>query len=783
MYSYYYIYIYIYIIAIVITYSVNILFLIMSISIGTSSIASQPTSIALQPTYQSTYQPTYQSTYQPPNQNQITDMIMSNLIISKIGNVMQDDFTLSVPNIAKLLLLLSSGEIKNGINAIIVQIINYVKEIPSLIINIVLYFSKFLNRSRLSNEQIYEINQAEVQCDSQLLTITMEPNFIISFCNYVLKNKNTKFRESINNAVIKNTKENIINITIDEITIEFEDYHLKVMDKLSSSRDICTNEIVSVTCDKISASHVTSYCDLLTSEQREIVKNIYNLMDVDARANNLTLIQYVNTKIDTKLYTEDMFTEDTIVSLLLEKYPNFNRDQTFIEIMIIGCIIWTVFDSGCITHSRNQLRAYNTMLFDRNTEYKFTNHQTKLDSNINKFANHIKSYILNAPSLQGVDIHTMFKIFTIPITQKNEITKNNSTISPTLMIIPKTQNKINSQQIITNFIKTIYESYKKNTTKTKIFFVKLEDDIKTTNTPNPEYEDYENKKKLIEQTKQTDNSTNLMLFEFLAKTIPPKIITTQIINKKIECKSLNEMEKKFDTLFLREKDKMQLTNSLDMFKNKGHILRELGLQNKFNLLLYGEPGTGKSTTIQAVANYLQKDIYYIDLQKVVLNEDLHMIFEYVNKNVPNSGIIVIEDIDAGLECVHKRKDKFNEYGVNDIISNQKNKLTLEYVLNILQGTLTMDNSVFIVTTNHIDHLDPAFYRDGRFDVKIELKLCDKYQIKSIYKRMIGKELPYDVLNLIPENKFSPASIIYHVKNYIFNIDVEPMEIMEPFINK
>jgi len=769
MYSYYYIYI----IAIVITYSVNILF-DMAVPITTTS------SIALQPTYQPPYQSSYQS-YHPPNQNQITDMIMSNLIISKIGNVMQDDFTLSVPNIAKLLLLLSSGEIKNGINAIIVQIINYVKEIPSLIINIVLYFSKFLKRSRYLNEQKYEINQAEVECNSELLTITMEPNFIISFCNYVLKNENTKFRESINNAVIKNTKENIINITIEDITMEFEDYHLKVMEKLNSSRDIYTNEIISVTCNNISASHITNYCDLLTYEQREIVKNIYNLMDVDA--NNLTLIQYVNTKIDTKLYTEDTFTEDTIVSLLLEKYPNFNRDQTFIEIMIIGCIIWTVFVSGCITHSRNQLRAYNTMLFDRNTEYKFTNHQTKIDSNINKFANHIKSYILNAPSLQGVDIHTMFKIFTIPITQKNEITKNNYAVSPTLMIIPKTQNKINSQQIITNFIKTIYESYKKNTTKTKIFFVKLEDDIKTTNTPNPEYEDYENKKKLIEQTKQTDNSTNLMLFEFLAKTIPPKIITTQIINKKIECKSLNEMEKKFDTLFLREKDKMQLTNSLDMFKNKGHILRELGLQNKFNLLLYGEPGTGKSTTIQAVANYLQKDIYYIDLQKVVLNEDLHMIFEYVNKNVPNSGIIVIEDIDAGLECVHKRKDKFNEYGVNDIISNQKNKLTLEYVLNILQGTLTMDNSVFIVTTNHIDHLDPAFYRDGRFDVKIELKLCDKYQIKSIYKRMIGKEIPDDVLNLIPENKFSPASIIYHVKNYIFNIDVEPMEIMEPFINK
>jgi DNA replication protein DnaC len=118
---------------------------------------------------------------------------------------------------------------------------------------------------------------------------------------------------------------------------------------------------------------------------------------------------------------------------------------------------------------------------------------------------------------------------------------------------------------------------------------------------------------------------------------------------------LNEIEKNFDTLFLRKEDDFKLRNSLNMFKNHNGILRDMGLQNKFNLLLYGEPGTGKSTTIQAVANYLQKDIYYVDLQKVILNDDLHMIFEYVNKNVTNGGIIVMEDIDAMTDVKTKSK--------------------------------------------------------------------------------------------------------------------------------
>ena len=91
-------------------------------------------------------------------------------------------------------------------------------------------------------------------------------------------------------------------------------------------------------------------------------------------------------------------------------------------------------------------------------------------------------------------------------------------------------------------------------------------------------------------------------------------------------------------------------------------------------------------------------------------------------------------------------------------------------MNILQGTLTMEDSVFIVTTNHLEHLDPAFYRDGRFDVKIELGKCDKYQIQTIYSNMMNKKLSNELLDKLQENKFTPATIIYHIKNYIFTED-------------
>ena len=135
------------------------------------------------------------------------------------------------------------------------------------------------------------------------------------------------------------------------------------------------------------------------------------------------------------------------------------------------------------------------------------------------------------------------------------------------------------------------------------------------------------------------------------------------------------------------------------------------------------------------------------------------------------------------DVVHKRGNEVkDDMKVSEIINNQESKLSLEYFLNILQGTLTMDGSIFIVTTNHLEVLDPAFYRDGRFDVKIELKLCDHHQIKEIFKMMMKRDLSKEILDKIPENKYPPATIIYHIKNYIFDSDVSDEEVMNLFIS-
>lgn len=713
-----------------------------------------------------------------PSSSQMTDMIMGNLLISKLGNMMQTEFTLTPINIIKLLLLLSMGEIKNGINSLLVMFVEYIRKIPELFFGFVMCLGDITKpKKQIQNiEQIYEPDKNEY------LEIEVDQNFLISLCNYVVKNKNCIFKESLCNATIKNTKENVVNSRMINIAIKLDDYDLELCEALTYGCDVYSDDIVSVEYNKKKVMNgMSSLLDILNDEQRNVVDDLYMEINKNAIKKGETLIGSVKKYTN---YKETNFNENTIVNLLCEKNPTWNKDDTLIQMLIMWSIVYSKVNFHCrLTEIHKTLINDGKLAFDANNTY--IGMEKYKDMVIDNSIGHFINNILNGALGIGNIYSKWCMSFSDVISPKTQETKklSTTTIIPIKFRITNKSTQITSKQIATNFIKLIYSSYTKNTTKTKIHYIKLIDDIIKTVIPNPEYERYETKKKYLETSKIAENPSNLAFLEFMDGHIPEKTITKETINKKIECSKLNEVEKDFDTLYLRKDDKHKLFNSLNMFKNQGHMLQKFGLPNKFNLFLYGMPGTGKSTTISVVANYLQKDIYYVDLNGVETNEHLQMIFEYVNKNVTIPGIIVMEDIDAMTNVVLKRGEDLNEYKVSDLINNQKSGLTLEYLLNILQGTLTMDNSVYIVTSNYIDHLDPAFYRDGRFDVKIELKLCNKFQIQTIYEKMIGSELPPNILDLIPENKFSPASIIFHIKNYIFDNTMDPMIIMEPFIPK
>jgi chaperone BCS1 len=218
---------------------------------------------------------------------------------------------------------------------------------------------------------------------------------------------------------------------------------------------------------------------------------------------------------------------------------------------------------------------------------------------------------------------------------------------------------------------------------------------------------------------------------------------------------------------------------VESFKNDKERLKDLGIPNKLGIMLYGEPGTGKTTTIITIATYLGRDIFYVNLNGIKTNQELKMLFDYVNLKHTGGGIIVLEDIDAMTNVVYKRK----YLDESAVFQDGNDNLSLEYLLNLLDGTLTYDDSIVIITTNHFEKLDPALYRSGRMDKCVEMLKADHYQISKIYKRFIQRDIDPDVLGKIKQDYWTPADVIFHLKNYVKRTELSDYEIMNHFISK
>jgi len=275
----------------------------------------------------------------------------------------------------------------------------------------------------------------------------------------------------------------------------------------------------------------------------------------------------------------------------------------------------------------------------------------------------------------------------------------------------------------------------------------------------------------------------------------------------VETQLVNNTSRSMSTVYLRKEDERTLYKAMDNFKYRSDVLRAMGIPNKLGIMLHGIPGTGKSSVIQAVSTYLEKDMYYLRLNALRTNSALKKAFDHVVKGCSQrGGIVVMEDVDAMTDIVKKRvsnkdvsplptammRKPFNgarkNFGYyNDYYDNDNNKdddndeLTLEYLLNVLQGSLTLDGTVFIATTNHLENLDDAFCRRGRFDVCIEMRPCDKYQLGRMFEKFFKRPLRKETLDAFEEDVYPAVQVVSRLVEYLFDEGVDETEVLAPFL--
>jgi chaperone BCS1 len=190
------------------------------------------------------------------------------------------------------------------------------------------------------------------------------------------------------------------------------------------------------------------------------------------------------------------------------------------------------------------------------------------------------------------------------------------------------------------------------------------------------------------------------------------------------------------SVFIEADKREALLTTLDNFIASENWYVSHGIPYQLGILLHGHPGTGKSSLIKAIASYLKYDIYYLSASQ------LYKLENGLESLPRRKSILVIEDIDCDAS-VHKRKKADEPTELTPVPTGglSLDKLltvtNLSDVLNLLDGLCATHGRILIMTTNHVDKLDPALIRPGRIDHKVEvgyvnLEILDQFT-ESFYR--------------------------------------------------
>jgi chaperone BCS1 len=175
-----------------------------------------------------------------------------------------------------------------------------------------------------------------------------------------------------------------------------------------------------------------------------------------------------------------------------------------------------------------------------------------------------------------------------------------------------------------------------------------------------------------------------------------------------------------ESVILAEGVKERLMNDLKDFLDSSAWYNDRGIPYRRGYLLYGPPGSGKSSLIQALAGDLDYNICMINLSEKTLTDDR---LNHLLNHVPDRSILLLEDVDSA----------FNERKQSDE-QGYTSGVTFSGLLNALDGVASAEERIIFMTTNHPEKLDPALIRPGRVDYKDIIDNATEEQARAMFLR-------------------------------------------------
>ena len=175
-----------------------------------------------------------------------------------------------------------------------------------------------------------------------------------------------------------------------------------------------------------------------------------------------------------------------------------------------------------------------------------------------------------------------------------------------------------------------------------------------------------------------------------------------------------------DTVVAIDEVKQKLINSIENFVSRKDWYQTCGIPYRMGIAIHGVPGTGKSSMALALCSHFKKKLHILSLAGMTDSSLLTALSE-----LDSESVVLIEDIDT-FEAAESREDGSGK--------GRKETLTLSGLLNAIDGVVASHGRILIMTTNHLDHLDPALRRPGRCDIVVEMGCLTNETAHEMFNR-------------------------------------------------
>ncbi|KAI8806144.1 P-loop containing nucleoside triphosphate hydrolase protein [Cladochytrium replicatum] len=207
------------------------------------------------------------------------------------------------------------------------------------------------------------------------------------------------------------------------------------------------------------------------------------------------------------------------------------------------------------------------------------------------------------------------------------------------------------------------------------------------------------------------------------------------------------------TVVLEEGLAESIIEDIKEFYDSEKWYADRGIPYRRGYMFYGHPGTGKTSLVTALAGELQLNIYFLSLSSNGLTDE---VLTQLMMSTASRCILLIEDVDAAF--VSRTSDDSKDK------KDKTSKVTFSGLLNALDGAAAQEGRIVMMTTNHLEKLDPALVRPGRVDRKVFFHLATQWQIRRLFLHFFPgggeahEKLADEFSKAIPDKKVSMAAI-------------------------